>query len=81
MGLAGRLRNLDIAGTRCRVIKEMTSDPVRRIGSLEVLVSVPNAARLGAQDRVRLERAAQTCPVKQSLHPDIKVRIEFAYRD
>jgi hypothetical protein len=30
-------------------------------------------------DRQRLERTAHTCPVRQSLHPEVKVDIRFEY--
>ncbi|HAN37395.1 MAG TPA: osmotically inducible protein OsmC, partial [Chitinophagaceae bacterium] len=30
-----------------------------------------------AKQRVILERAAETCPVAKSIHPDIEVRIQW----
>jgi uncharacterized OsmC-like protein len=56
----------------------MTSTPVRRIGKLTVLVTLPAGLRLSAEDRSLLERAADACPVKQSLHPDVAIEIAFA---
>ncbi len=78
MGLVAHRRGLALEGATARVLKEMTSEPVRRIGRLTVTVTLPAAANLGAEDRALLERAAHTCPVKQSLHPDVVVDIRFA---
>ena len=79
MGIAAKRDGIDLTGTLIRVVKEMTADPVRRIGSLTVTVTLPNGSSLSATDRAKLERAAQTCPAKQSLHPDVKVAVEFVY--
>ena len=81
MGLVAQRNQLDIGGTRVRVVKEMAASPVRRIGELRVTVTLPEGKRLSAADRERLEQAAHRCPVKQSLHPDIKVPVEFVYSE
>jgi putative redox protein len=77
MGLVARRTGLDLAGTRVRVEKHMASEPVRRIGALVAIISFPRP--VGAGDRARLERAAHVCPVRQSLHPDVRVEIRFEY--
>jgi putative redox protein len=79
MGLAARRLGVDIAGTQVTVVKEMTADPVRRIGALTATVRFPAGLRISREDKIRLERTAHTCPVKQSLHPDVRVRIDFEY--
>jgi putative redox protein len=61
------------------VIKEMTADPVRRIGSLKTRLVFPQGKPLSVTDRAKLEAAAKACPVKQSLHPDVKTPMEFVY--
>jgi putative redox protein len=81
MGLVAQRNNLDIEGLRVQVIKEMTADPVRRIGSLKTRLVFPQGKLLSATDRAKLEAAARACPVKQSLHPDVKAPIEFIYPD
>ncbi len=75
MGLYARRKGIDINGATAQVTKDMTSTPVRRIGRLTVNVSLPKGAQLSADDRAALERAAHTCPVKQSLHSDTAVEI------
>lgn len=77
MALVGERRGLDLKGTRVRVVKEMAETPVLRIGSLRVIVGLPPGRIFPLSELSRLERAAHACPVKQSLHPKIKITIEF----
>jgi putative redox protein len=77
MGIAAKRHGWNLTGTRIRVVKEMTSAPLRRIGALTVTISVPEGRVIEPADRLLLERAADTCPVRQSLHPDVKVTMVF----
>jgi putative redox protein len=77
MGLLARTLNLDVAGATAVVEKEMTSSPPRKIQRLTVRIHMPRA--LGEEDRVKLERAAHTCPVARSLHPDVEQVVEFTW--
>jgi putative redox protein len=79
MGLVAKRSNLDISGTRVKVLKEMASAPARRIGALDIVITVPNSSKLSQADRDKLQRAADTCPVKQSLHPDVKLNVRYEY--
>ena len=75
MGIMARTLNLDISGATARVEKVMTAEGPRRIRSLSAKIRVPHS--LSAEDRLKLERAAHTCPVHRSLHPDVEAPIEF----
>ena len=77
MGIQARTLKIDIAGATATVEKEMTGTAPRRIQSLAVKIHVPHA--LSSEDQLKLERAAHTCPVHKSLHPDIQVPIEFVW--
>jgi putative redox protein len=77
MGIMARTLALDIAGTTASVEKEMTTSAPRRIASLAVKIHVPHA--LSAENQQKLERAAHTCPVHKSLHPDIETPIHFTW--
>jgi putative redox protein len=77
MGIMARTLNLDIAGTTASVQKEMTTTGARRIDRLAVKIHVPHV--LSDEDKLKLERAAHTCPVHKSLHPDIQTPIEFTW--
>lgn len=81
MGIVAERNQIDLAGTRIHVSKEMIQQPVRRIGRLPVIVTIPaeKAAQVSATDRTKLETAARHCPVHQSLHPEIDSPIEFVW--
>lgn len=79
MALAAQHSGIDLAGTRVRVVKEMANAPLRRIGELKVTVTFPKTLKLSEAERAKLEKVVNQCPVKQSLHPDVKVKAEFVY--
>jgi putative redox protein len=79
MGIAANRHGWDLSGTRVRVVKEMASLPTRRVGALTATIAVPAGRVREAADRLLLERAADTCPVRQSLHPDVKVTMVFEW--
>ncbi len=77
MGIMARTLDIDIAGTTATVEKEMTTAPPRMIASLNVKIHVPH--HISSENQQKLERAAHTCPVHKSLHPDVKAPIEFTW--
>jgi len=77
MGIMARTLKIDITGSTATVEKEMTATPPRMIASLKVKIHVPHAISL--ENRQKLERAAHTCPVHKSLHPDIQMPIKFTW--
>lgn len=81
MGLVAQRNHLNIDGLQVQVLKEMTADPVRRIGSLKARLVFPRGKLLSTADRAKFEAAAKACPVKQSLHPDLNTPMEFVYPD
>ncbi|NND99821.1 MAG: OsmC family protein [Pirellulaceae bacterium] len=79
LGLVAERHDLDLRGATVQTTKEMITAPVRRIGSLKTVVTIP-AGRVEDPDmRQRLEAAARKCPVHQSLHADIDAPIDFVY--
>jgi len=77
MAIVAARRGIDLSTATFRVEKHMVADPVRRIGRLPVTIRLP--ASLDAESRTILERAAHTCPVHKSLHPDVAAPISFLY--
>jgi putative redox protein len=77
MGIMARSLGVDIAGTTATVEKEMANAPVRMIQRLAVKIHVPHP--ISEEHRQRLETAAHTCPVHQSLHPDVQKPIQFIW--
>ena len=77
MGIVAARHDWDLSGASAEVEKEMTADPVRRIGALHVVLRIP--ADLPADARAALERAALGCPVHKSLHPDCRIPLRFEW--
>ena len=76
MGIAAQKHDIDISGTSASVKKIMGSNP-RKID--EVVIDISMSNHLNENDRKRLERAALSCPVHKSLHPDLIKTINFSY--
>lgn len=76
MGIAGRSLGVDLEGTTAEVEKEMAGGP-RRVAKLIVRIRSPHLPHATAKEK--LEKAALECPVKQSLHPDIRLEVDFVW--
>ena len=79
MDLYAKRNGVDIGGTKAVVVKHMTSQPVRRIGRLEVIVTVPLPAN--HPQRATLEKVALNCPVLRSLNSDLEISASFSWGD
>jgi putative redox protein len=77
LGIQARTLSIDLAGTTATVEKEMTSTAPRMIQRLSVKIRVPH--RVSPENQQKLERAAHTCPVHRSLHPDVEKPIDFTW--
>lgn len=77
MALVGRRQGIDIGRVRYEVTKEMSTDGPRRISRLKARLWMPPAARAVLQGE--LERAANNCPVHQSLAPSVEKVIELIW--
>lgn len=75
MGILARRLDVDLTGATASVEKEMVKDPARRIGRLTVKIHVPGP--VSEEHQKMFERAALTCPVHKSLHPDVQMPITF----
>jgi len=78
MGIFAERHDLDLTGARVRVEKHMSAEAPRRIARLTTEIDVPLPE--DHPHRQALERAAVTCPVHQSLHPDVEKPVVFAWR-
>lgn len=76
MGIAARKLGVDLKGTVAEVEKEIALQP-RRIGRIVVRVRSPLMPN--SEARAQMEQAALSCPVHESLHPDIKREIDFIW--
>jgi uncharacterized OsmC-like protein len=78
MGIAARTYGLNIDGVTCEVDKIMTANP-RRVGEIKINIIFPKTALIETKYRTILERAALTCPVYESLHPDLQKTVLFIW--
>ncbi|MFD2516759.1 OsmC family protein [Salinimicrobium flavum] len=76
IGIKARDHELNVEGAFAEITKTMASDP-RRISGIKVVIIFP--AAYSQKEQIILERAARTCPVLYSLHPDIDLEISFVY--
>lgn len=77
MGIYAQRHEIDLRGMRISVSKDMTSTPVRRIAQLTTEIHIP--LPVTHPQREALERVALTCPVHQSLHPEVEKPITFIW--
>jgi len=77
MGIVARREQIPIEGMEVQVEKIMSSDAPRRVIALNV--DIASSAKPEPEQIQSLEKAAHTCPVAQSIHPDIKVTTRFRW--
>ena len=77
MGIKARDLDLDLKNSTAEVTKIMGTEP-RRI--IEIQVKFDMAGAADQRTRLILERTAMTCPVLNSLHPNIKKDITFNWK-
>ncbi len=77
MGIFAARHEIDLRGMRVSVSKEMTQTTPRRIARLTTEIWFP----AGVAKNDTLERVALTCPVHQSLHPEVEKPVEFHYAE
>lgn len=77
MAIAAQKVGVELRGTTAEVEKEMATVPHRRIGKM--IVRIRSALSPNPQIREKLEKAAFDCPVHHSLHPSIKVEVDFVW--
>lgn len=77
MGIIAQTKGFDIDGTTYEIQKTMAADP-RRIGRIDIVFSFPKHDYTDAQ-KTMLKKAADTCPVGKSLHPDVKINITMNF--
>ncbi len=76
MGIKAQELGVIIDGSSASVIKTMAAAP-RRISQIDVHVTMKGGSDKRTQ--LILERVATTCPVYNSLHPDIVKNISFLW--
>lgn len=78
MGIKARDMHISLDGTEVIIKKSMKSEP-RRVSGIDVQFKFPSSLSLDEKEKTILERAALTCPVVKSIHPDIDVNVDFGW--
>lgn len=77
MGIKARNMELDIKGIKVDVEKIMKSEP-RRVGGINLTFHFPDPLKQADEKtKTILKNAAYTCPVAQSIHPDIELKVDW----
>ena len=79
MGIKARSLGFDLNGVEVKVEKIMKADP-RRVGAIHLFFHIPESLQ-SIDDKTKqiLKHTADTCPVAQSLHPDLEVTVEWGW--
>lgn len=77
MGIAARTHGFDMDGTTAKIWKIMESNP-RRVGEVKIELTFPKNNYTDKEKKI-IEKAAYTCPVYLSLHPDLKKTIRLIF--
>ena len=77
MAIKANEMGLNLEGSTAEVLKEMKSNP-RMISKITIRFSM--SILVDQKQQIILERAALTCPVYLSLHPDIVKDIDFQWK-
>ena len=77
MGIKAQNMDVDMNGVEITVEKIMKAEP-RRVGGINLDFKIPDALK-SVDDKTKqiLKNTAETCPVAQSIHPDIEVNINW----
>jgi putative redox protein len=76
MGIKARDLGINLTGTQAEITKIMGTEP-RRISTLQIQLTFNSS--FDSKTQTLLERAALTCPVAHSLHPDIRQEVLFIW--
>ena len=78
MGISSEAYGYNIDGTTVETEKIMGTNP-RRVVEIKITFNFPKDREFTPQQKRAIEASARTCPVANSLHPDLKKTIVFNY--
>lgn len=77
MGIKARTMDFDLTGIKVEVEKIMKAEP-RRVGGIRLFFHFPQElTSIDEKTKQVLKRIGETCPVAQSIHPNIEVMIDW----
>ena len=79
MGIYADAHKVDIVGARAEVTKIMGTSP-RSIAKIEITYIMPDK-NYSEKEKISLQRAAATCPVKLTLEPNMELAVIYKWAD
>lgn len=77
MGIKARTMGFDLNDVKIEVLKIMKADP-RRVSGIELTFYIPDTLKnIDEKTKTILKHTGDTCPVMQSIHPDIEVKVDW----
>lgn len=70
---------LNFEGTKIEITKVMSTDAPRRIAGIIARLSFTDQFLASQEQKETLIKIARSCPVEKSLHPDLKLDVEFIW--
>ncbi len=77
MGIKAQQHQVKLTGLTAQIEKIMSSDSPRRIK--KIICQFSCKAKVDKKMQTILQRTAMTCPVKESLNPEIELDIQFKW--
>lgn len=76
--MAIRAKELEakLQGAKIETEKFMQAAP-RRISRIDLHFTWPNGISFNDEEKIKLQEIAMSCPVKESIHPDITLNIHY----
>ncbi len=78
MGISAQEYGYNLEGTTVETEKIMGTNP-RRVVEIKITINFPEGNNYTDRQKRVIESSAKTCPVANSLHPDLKKTIVFNY--
>jgi len=79
MGIVSERDGILLKGITATIEKTMTGEAPRKIAKIKIDFTHPNPEILSTKQADVLKRAAYTCPVALSLHPEIVQEVSFNF--
>ncbi len=76
-GTLAMRNDIDLTGTSVWVAISNAPEPPNRFDKIDINVSFP--AAYSRTDRIKLERAADACPIKHSFNSEVEINVSFNY--
>lgn len=73
MSAVAERNGIEFKGAQMAIGIDIAPEPARRIGVLNLCVTLPEAAPEG--ERAKLAKAAELCHVRNSLRPEVQVNV------